>query len=112
MSFLPDPDDVHSLKIETIEGEDVAWVILQGEADIATLRDLEVALDQVELDDIECVHLDLSELRFADVSTIRGLAFFAKRVKQSGRNIEALGANPTLRMVARLCDTRDDLGLT
>src|SRR5512139_1177185 len=110
MTFLTDPDDVHNLRIKTIKGEDIAWVILQGEADIATLEDLQAALEHVELDCAKSVHLHMSELDFADVATVRRLTIFAKQAKQTGHRIKTCGASPTVRKVARLLEVQDDLG--
>lgn len=111
MASFTEPDDVQ-LRIEIIKDEDVAWVVLLGEADIASLADLEADLGQVELDGVKSVHLDVTELAFADTATVRRLTVFAKRAKQAGRHIETWGASRTLRTVAHLLEVQDDLGLT
>lgn len=110
-NFPTDHDHVDNLRIETIRGEDIAWVNLRGQADIATLRDLEAALEHVELDGAGCVHLHVNDLDFADVATIRRLTVFAKQAKRAGREVKTCGANPTLRKVARLLRVHEDLGL-
>lgn len=112
MTFWPDPDDVHNLRIETITGEDIASVILHGEADISTLRELETALERVELDGATSVRLDVSDLHFADAGAIRQLTIFAKQATQAGYHIETCGVNPTLRKMVRLLEVDDDLRLT
>lgn len=103
--------DTHTLRVETVKREDVAWVILQGEADLATLQELEAALTRVQLDDTKAVHLHLARLTFADVASLRQLTMFARSAKQAGRDIRTCGANPTLRKVARLLEVHEDLGL-
>ena len=111
MNSLTDLDDVNNLRIETIKGEDIAWVVLQGEADISTLRDLEAALEQVDLDGAKSVHLHVTELDFADAATIRRLTVFARQVKRTGYDVQTCGASPTLRKVAHLLRVHEDLGL-
>lgn len=108
---LTDPDDVNNLRVETVKGEDIAWVVLQGEADISTLGDLEAALDHVELHGAKSVHLHVTELDFADAATIRRLTVFARQAKRTGRDVKTCGASPTLRKVAHLLRVHDDLGL-
>jgi hypothetical protein len=75
------------------------------------LRDLEVALEHVELDDTRSVHLHVTELDFADAATIRRLTAFARQVRRAGHDVKTCGASPTLRKVARLLQVHDDLGL-
>jgi anti-anti-sigma factor len=111
MTPSTDPEDVHNLRIETIKGEGIAWVILQGEADISTLRDLEAALEHVELNGAKSVHLHVTDLDFADAATIRRLTIFARRARRTGHHIKTCGASPTLHKVARLLRVQDDLGL-
>jgi anti-anti-sigma factor len=111
MNSLTDPDDANTLRVDTVKGEDIAWVVLQGEADISTLRDLEVALEHVELDDTRSVHLHVTELEFADAATIRRLTAFARQVRRAGHDVKTCGASPTLRKVAHLLHVHDDLGL-
>jgi anti-anti-sigma regulatory factor len=89
----------------------MALLILQGEADLSTLQHLETALSRLDLTDIQAVHLDLSELQFADVATIRELAVFARQAKQAGRTVLTCGASPTLRKVASILHFHIDLGL-
>jgi anti-anti-sigma regulatory factor len=110
-SFL-DPDDVQNFRVETAKSANIARVILQGEADISTLRDLEAALEDFELDGAKAVHLHLGELDFADTATIRRLTVFARQAKQTGLDVKTWGANPTLHKLAIMLEAQDDLGLT
>ena len=105
-------DDMHGLRIETVKRENVAWVILQGEGDIATLQQLEDALTRISLDDAESVHLHLDRLDFADVATVRQLTRFARSAKDAGRDLRTCGAQPAIRKVARLLAVHKELGLT
>ena len=89
----------------------VPVLILQGEADLATLQELETALARIHLDDAKAIHLHLDRLTFADVATLRRLTAFARSAKQSGYDIRTCGANPMIRKVARLLSVQEDLGL-
>jgi anti-anti-sigma factor len=111
MISYSDPHDVHALRIETTRGEDVARVTLRGEADFSTLRDLDAALERVELDGAASVQLHISELYFADAATIRRLTVFARDVRRAGHEIRTCGANQAIHKVARLLDVQEELGL-
>jgi anti-anti-sigma factor len=103
--------DAGHLKIETTHDEEAVWVILQGEADIATLQQLETALARVGLDGAERVHLHVTDLDFADVATLHQLTSFARKVRQRGREVHTIGARPILRKIAQLMCVHHDLGL-
>lgn len=111
MISLTNTDGVPRLGIDFRRGNGITWVILQGEADIATLEDLGTALDHVELDGAESVHLHVTALDFVDVATMRRLTLFARRAGRAGHSIMTCGANPTFRTLARLLGARADLGL-
>lgn len=100
------------LSVETINRTDAAWLVLQGEADIATLEELEAALTRVQLSGVKSVHLHLADLDFADVSTLCQLTDFARRARESGRDIRTCGARPIVRKLAHLLSFQDDLGLS
>jgi anti-anti-sigma factor len=112
MTLSTGPTDVHRLGVETNDNQDAAWVILHGEADIATLQHLEAALTRIELDGAKPVHLHVADLDFADVATLQLLTAFARQAKQVGHDVKTCGASPTLRKVARLMSVHDDLGLS
>ena len=86
-------------------------ICIRGEADISTLERLEAALDDVRLNGAKSVHLDLSELDFADAATLRRLTVFAIRAKETGHEVTTGGASPTLRTFAGLLGLGDHLGL-
>jgi anti-anti-sigma regulatory factor len=103
--------DAGHLKIKTTRDEEAVWVILQGEADIATLQHLEAALGGIGLDGAGRVHLQVAELDFADVATLRQLTAFARQARQAGRDVMTVGARPILRKLAQLMSVHHDLGL-
>ena len=111
MTPLAPHDGAPGFRIEFRHSNDIAWVVLQGEADVSTLELLEAALEHTELTGTTSIHLQVSELDFADAATVRRLTVFAKRARQSGRDIKTCGANPTFRLLARVLDARDALGL-
>lgn len=100
-----------TLSVRVVDRDSGVWVILRGEADIVTLGDLEAALARVELDVPGPVHLDVTELTFADVATIRTLAVFARRAAWAGHVVRTYGARPTLRKVATILGFHSDLGI-
>lgn len=112
MTISIDQDAPSRLRVETVHREDAFWLVLRGEADIATLEQLEDALAHVELDRAKPVHLHLTDLDFADVATLRELTNFARQAKQAGHDIKTCGATPTLRKVALLLSLHQDLGIS
>jgi anti-anti-sigma regulatory factor len=111
MTISGDLGALRSLTVETVRHEDAAWVILRGEADLATLGHLELALARTELDGTRVVHLHVTGLDFADVGTLQQLTRFAREAKFADREVRTCGASSTFRKVARLLSLHDDLGL-
>ena len=101
-----------TLTIETVSSELAAWITVHGEADIANVDQLKAALASVELAGRESVHIHVYDLQFADVASVRELAIFAIRAKQSGVTITICGAQPRLHRLARLMQVDGELGLT
>jgi anti-anti-sigma factor len=100
------------LHVKTANSENVAWIVIQGEADTANLEELEAALTGIELDGQKAVHIDVSGLDFIDVPAFRRLISFAIKVRQSGHDVITRGAPPLLQEVAHILNVRDTLGLT
>jgi anti-anti-sigma factor len=98
-------------RVELRKGNDIIWIILQGEADLATLEGLEVALEHAPLERVRSIHLHVKDLDFVDATALRQLTVFAKRARLSGRHVTTCGANSTFRLLARLLRARRDLGL-
>lgn len=111
MTSLPNPDNTAKFNIEVRRNNEIAWIILEGEADISTMEDLESALDLDDLRDVTSLHLHVKGLDFLDLTTVRRLTVFAKGARQSGHRIRTCGASPTFRLLARLLGVREDLGL-
>lgn len=111
MTSFTDHDGTPGFRIELRKSNEIAWVILQGEADISTLEDLESALAQAELCDARSIHLHVKGLDFVDSTTVRRLTVFAKGAKQNGRQVKTCGASPTFCMLALMLGVREDLGL-
>ncbi len=99
------------LGIDTAVNGSAVWISIRGEADISTLERLDDALEHTGLNGARSIHLDLSELDFADAATIRRLTVFAIRAKQTGHDIHTCGVSPTFRMAALVLGVRDQLGL-
>jgi anti-anti-sigma factor len=100
-----------SLRVETVHEALATRIILIGEADIANVDALEAALAGVCLAGASQVQLQVSELAFADVATLRLLMAFARQTRRSGRQVVTLGAKPVLEKVARILGADADLGL-
>lgn len=110
-SVAPQADlfEVPALAIETTAREDGLWVHLRGEADLGNHELLRSWLTRVELAGAGAVHLGLSDLTFCDLSAFRHLVAFAVRVRDTGRDLSAHGACPTIRKVARLLNVSQEL---
>ncbi len=100
------------LRIETGNQDGATWLTLRGEADIASLEDLQDALASIKLNGCTCVHLNVAGLDFADVATLRQLALFARQARQEARAVTTCGATAVIRKVACLLSVDEELGLT
>ena len=100
-----------TLRIAIVTQHNIASVILEGEADIASLDDLRSALASPELGGAPSVHLQASGLRFCGVAMLRELAEFARRSRTSGHVVTTIGALSMVRKMAQIMDVEDDLGL-
>jgi anti-anti-sigma factor len=107
-----DADGTQGPRVETFRDEHVVRVALHGECDFSTIHELDQVLRSITLDGAPMVHLDLTDLAFADVATIRRLAAFTGNAKRTGHEVTTSGAHHTLRKVAELLHTQDDLGLS
>ena len=107
-----DPRGADALRVETVKDGHVLRVALHGESDFSKIHELDQALRNIELDGARLVHLDLTQLAFADVATIRRLAAFAGYAKRTGPDVTTCGARPIVRKVANLLRVQEDLGLS
>jgi anti-anti-sigma factor len=99
------------LEIKTAVKGSVVWICIRGDADISTLGQLDAALDSIVLDDHKAVCMDLSDLSFIDVTSLRRLTTFAMHLRQNGRDVMTEGAPPILRKVIEILPGQDQLGL-
>lgn len=111
MSVANEPTDATQLHVETITHPSSVWILLRGEADIASAADLDSALNAVQLAQYQSVHLHVGELGYADVRTLCQLALFARRARGAGHTVMTCRAKPTLRRVAAHLGLHDELGL-
>jgi anti-anti-sigma regulatory factor len=101
-----------TLRIDTTDrGPAAFWLTLSGEADIATLAELEEALARVHLHGAQSVHLHLADLKFCGVETIDRLSNFARHARRAGHEVMSCRANLFVHRVANLLECRQELGL-
>ncbi len=105
------PGEVSGVRVQTVADGPVLRVAVYGECDFSTVSSLDHALGDIDLDGSRLVRLDLTQLTFADVATIRRLAAFAGDAKRAGQDVATVGAHPTLRKVADLLQVHGELGL-
>jgi anti-anti-sigma regulatory factor len=111
-STATDGEGVHGPHVVIVEHEHVLRVVLHGECDFSRIPELDRALRTITLDGARLVHLDLTDLAFADVATIRRLAAFTGDAKRIGHDVTTSGAHHGLRQVAELLQAKDALGLS
>jgi anti-anti-sigma factor len=75
-----------------------AGIRLRGEMDIATLPALELALE-ILVDNAADATVDLSELTFIDVCSLRALARVAIRLRRAGRCLRLRGTGTRTRRI-------------
>lgn len=100
------------LRVEAVDDESTARIIIRGETDAANADHLRAALDSIVLDGAKAVQLDVSDLAFADVAALRLLTAFAHHMRQDGRAVKTCGAQPTLHRMALALDVHGELGLS
>ena len=83
---------------------------LAGEVDVATLPNLEHALNLL-IDAGEDVELDLAELSFIDVAGMRALVLAASRMRSAGLLLRLTGVSPQVCRIAGLLSWAEPLGL-
>lgn len=97
----PSPLGTHQpLRVTITHDEGQALITLAGEADMGTHRTLDLQLAGGGLAGASSVVLDLEELSFADVATVRRLALLGRVIAKSGRPFATRGAAPLLRTIA------------
>lgn len=101
-----------TLRIDTVDhGPAASWLTLSGEADVATLDELDEALARIHLVGAQSVHFHLADLRFCDLPTLRRLRRFAADARQAGHDVMTCRPSGCVRRIAGLLDCRHDLGV-
>jgi anti-anti-sigma factor len=91
--------------------DDACVVRVQGEADLATCPDLELALADAERRPAERVFLDLEELTFIDVSALRVLLRASSRSASNGDRLRMTRGRGAVPRLFRLTDVEGVLPL-
>ena len=90
------------LNIHVVAGDAGPVVMLSGEADITTVKQLEDALDAQITAGARILTVDLSELRFADSATIGALVRAARTLKASGGRLDLTNPSPAVAQMLAL----------
>jgi anti-anti-sigma regulatory factor len=106
-----EPADAVRLRIDVDTQPDAVRIVFRGEADFSDVERLHAVLDRVPVEDGRPVHIDMAELGFADVATLRELTLFAQRARAAGHNVTTWGARSIVRKVAHILHWDGDLGL-
>jgi anti-anti-sigma regulatory factor len=86
--------------IQTSTRDRRLWIQIRGEADFSNHWNLRSELNQVELEETDSVHLDLSRLTFCDVFAFRQLLKFGTEVCATGKPVSVHGATSTIMKIA------------
>lgn len=87
-------------------GDDVAWVRLAGELDIATSPQLERTLNEAQ-GEARLVVADLREVAFADSSAVHALVHAHARARRESRRLVILRGPPHVDRILTLSGVRD-----
>lgn len=99
-----------ALQIETVADDHAVSVSIGGEVDVSNHEQLGAALAAIPHDGPAVVHLRLADLTFCDLHCLRQLVGFARRVRDTGRQVLVHDANGSILRVAQLLGADDDLG--
>jgi anti-sigma B factor antagonist len=91
------------LDIDVSTLNDLTWITLDGELDLATARGLERRLDAIPLAHTD-VRLDLSELTFVDSAGLSVLLRLANRAEEEGRRVTLVRPRPEVARLLWLVD--------
>jgi anti-anti-sigma regulatory factor len=98
--------------VESSIDEKVARIVLRGDADVANVEHLGLALAGIELDGArQAVHIDVSELGFVDAAALRLLTSFASGLRDHGHDVTTHGGQPLFVQLVHLVGAHDHLGL-
>lgn len=93
---------------------------VEGEVDLATVEDLESAIDRVFADSSHPLVIDLSESSFMDSTGLKALVMASRKFDESGRSFAVVvSGGPVGRLIdlsgvessVRIVESTDDLGV-
>lgn len=105
----PDLGTDRILRVTIVHDEGRALIVLAGQADPRTHRTLDLELAAARLAEASSVVLDLEQLSFTDVATVRRLALLGRLVMRSGRPFATRGASRMVRTIATAIAADSDL---
>lgn len=79
---------------------------------MSNLDELDTALSSIVLEGNQTVRVDLSDLRFIDLTALRRLTSFAVQLREGGCEVTTRGAPPLLHRVTQILPGPDQFGLT
>jgi anti-anti-sigma factor len=89
------------LEVETVEGDGLVSLKLQGELDLSTVSKVEEELRRAEADEPALLALDLSQLTFLDSTGLRLIVTADQRAREQGRRLAIVkGPDPVQRVFA------------
>jgi anti-anti-sigma factor len=89
------------LEVETVEGDGLVRLVLQGELDLSTVSKVEEELRRAEAAEPALLALDLSQLTFLDSTGLRLIVTADQRAREQGRRLAVVkGPDPVQRVFA------------
>lgn len=89
------------LEVETVEGDGLVRLVLQGELDLSTVSKVEEELRRAEAAEPDLLALDLSQLTFLDSTGLRLIVTADQRAREQGRRLAIVkGPDPVQRVFA------------
>jgi anti-anti-sigma factor len=89
------------LEVETVEGDGLVRLVLQGELDLSTASKVEEELRRAEAGEPAVLALDLSQLTFLDSTGLRLIVTADQRAREQGRRLAIVkGPDPVQRVFA------------
>jgi anti-anti-sigma factor len=89
------------LEVETVEGDGLVRLVLQGELDLSTVSKVEEELRRAEAGEPKVLALDLSQLTFLDSTGLRLIVTADQRAREQGRRLAVVkGPDPVQRVFA------------
>lgn len=106
--YSPRPrEDTIPLHIAVTTTATSVWIEVCGEVDLSNRQQLYFELACIDLADANVVHIDLRHLTFCDTHGCAILLRFARTARQSGHEVQILGARHTVRKVLCMLTSAD-----